>query len=129
MLLLGSGCCITRRWEQTLQGPQAHPLSYGRDPDLPSSITVIRIKHSPQSTEWVEFVTWVQLYPSGWQVSRIHCWTGTSCTPSIVATVRRLPEESFLIASKSLSCSLNGPSGDTGKIKQLFENINTLLIS
>lgn len=42
------------------------------------------------------------------------------CTPSTVAFVRYLPEEAFLIASKSLSCSSNGPSGDPGRIKQLF---------
>lgn len=42
------------------------------------------------------------------------------CTLSTVAFVRYLPEEAFLIASKSLSCSSNGPSGDPGRIKQLF---------
>lgn len=51
----------------------------------------ILIKHSLQSTEWIEFVTWVQLCLSGWQVSQIRCWAGDFCTPSIVAFVRYLP--------------------------------------
>lgn len=116
--------CHTVGWAQVLLSQETGANTPGPTSPSPSSLETPRpaflhqeilIKHSPQSTEWIQFVAWVQLWLSSWQVSQICCWTETFCTLSIVAFVWYLPEESFPRTGKSLSCSLNGLSGDTGR--------------